>query len=114
MCCFIPSPAISASKAVAVLMTGMGEDGAAGMGAIQAAGGVTLAQSPDTCVVDSMPRSAITRGFASRVVSLSNTCKHSAGKMSSAIGRSRPSRRLFRAVWPPEIQVLEGDRHETV
>ena len=59
------------SKAVAVLMTGMGEDGAAGMGAIQAAGGLTIAQSPDTCVVDSMPRSAIDRGFASRVVSLS-------------------------------------------
>jgi two-component system chemotaxis response regulator CheB len=59
------------NKVVGVLMTGMGEDGAAGMGAIQAAGGVTLAQSPDTCVVDSMPRSAISRGFASRVVSLS-------------------------------------------
>jgi two-component system, chemotaxis family, protein-glutamate methylesterase/glutaminase len=59
------------NKAVAVLMTGMGEDGAAGMGAIQAAGGVTLAQSPDTCIVDSMPRSAISRGFVSRVVSLS-------------------------------------------
>ena len=44
------------NKAVAVLMTGMGEDGAAGMGAIQSAGGFTIAQSPDTCVVDSMPR----------------------------------------------------------
>ena len=58
-------------KAIGVLMTGMGEDGAAGMGAIQAAGGFTIAQSPDTCVVDSMPRSAIERGFATRVVSLS-------------------------------------------
>ncbi len=62
---------VCGNKAVAVLMTGMGEDGAAGMGAIQAAGGVTIAQSPDTCVVDSMPKSAISRGFASRVVSLS-------------------------------------------
>jgi two-component system, chemotaxis family, protein-glutamate methylesterase/glutaminase len=60
------------SKAVAVLMTGMGEDGAAGLGAIQAAGGFTIAQSPDTCVVDSMPRSAIQRGFAARIVSLAN------------------------------------------
>ncbi|HKV04952.1 MAG TPA: chemotaxis response regulator protein-glutamate methylesterase [Candidatus Acidoferrales bacterium] len=58
------------NKAIAVLMTGMGEDGAAGMGAIQAAGGFTIAQSPDTCIVDSMPRSAISRGFAGRVVSL--------------------------------------------
>ncbi|MGA7625577.1 MAG: chemotaxis response regulator protein-glutamate methylesterase [Candidatus Acidiferrales bacterium] len=59
-------------NAVGVLMTGMGDDGAAGLGAIQAAGGTTIAQSPDTCVVDSMPRSAITRGFAGRVVSLPN------------------------------------------
>jgi two-component system chemotaxis response regulator CheB len=58
------------SKAVAVLMTGMGDDGAAGLGAIRAAGGFTIAQSPDTCVVDSMPRSAIDRGFVSRVESL--------------------------------------------
>jgi two-component system, chemotaxis family, protein-glutamate methylesterase/glutaminase len=58
------------NKAIAVLMTGMGEDGAAGLGAVQASGGFTIAQSPETCVVDSMPRSAIERGFASRVVSL--------------------------------------------
>ena len=35
------------SKSVAVLMTGMGDDGAAGMGAVQAAGGFTIAQSPE-------------------------------------------------------------------
>ncbi len=58
------------SRAMAVLMTGMGEDGAAGLGAVQAAGGFTIAQSPETCVVDSMPRAGIARGFASRVVSL--------------------------------------------
>ena len=43
-------------KALGVMMTGMGEDGVAGLGEIQAAGGFTLAQSPETCVVDSMPR----------------------------------------------------------
>jgi two-component system, chemotaxis family, protein-glutamate methylesterase/glutaminase len=58
------------SKAVAVLMTGMGDDGAAGLGAVQAARGYTIAQSPDTCIVDSMPRSAIERGFVSKVVAL--------------------------------------------
>ena len=60
------------SNSVAVLMTGMGDDGAAGMGAIRSAGGATIDQSPDSCVEDSMPRSAIERGFASRIVSLSN------------------------------------------
>jgi two-component system, chemotaxis family, protein-glutamate methylesterase/glutaminase len=60
------------AKAVAVLMTGMGDDGAAGLGAVRAAGGFTIAQSPDTCVVDSMPRAAIDRGFVSRVESLAD------------------------------------------
>jgi two-component system, chemotaxis family, protein-glutamate methylesterase/glutaminase len=60
------------ANALGMLMTGMGDDGAAGLGALKAAGAMTIAQSPDTCVVDSMPRAAIQRGFASRVVSLSN------------------------------------------
>jgi two-component system chemotaxis response regulator CheB len=58
------------TRSIGVLMTGMGDDGAAGLGAIQAAGGHTIAQSPDTCVVDSMPRAAIDRGFAARVAAL--------------------------------------------
>lgn len=57
-------------QAMAVLMTGMGEDGAAGMGAIQAAGGFTVAQSQATCVVFGMPKAAIERGFAMRIVDL--------------------------------------------
>jgi two-component system, chemotaxis family, protein-glutamate methylesterase/glutaminase len=59
-------------NAVAVLMTGMGEDGVAGMSAVLSAGGSTIAQSPESCVVDSMPRTAIERGFAQRVVNLPN------------------------------------------
>ena len=57
-------------QAMAVLMTGMGEDGAAGMGAIQAAGGLTVAQSQATCVVFGMPKAAIERGFVTRIVDL--------------------------------------------
>jgi two-component system chemotaxis response regulator CheB len=56
--------------AVGLLMTGMGEDGAEGLGAIQAAGGVTLAQSEDTCVVSGMPRAAISKGYADKVIPL--------------------------------------------
>jgi len=58
------------NQVVAVQMTGMGDDGAAGLGAVQAAGGYTIAQSPESCIVESMPRSAIERGFAMRVVPL--------------------------------------------
>jgi two-component system, chemotaxis family, protein-glutamate methylesterase/glutaminase len=56
--------------AVGVLMTGMGDDGAGGLGAIKAAGGMTIAQSEESCVVSGMPRSAIVKGYANRIVSL--------------------------------------------
>jgi two-component system, chemotaxis family, protein-glutamate methylesterase/glutaminase len=58
------------SRAVGVLMTGMGEDGAAGLGLIKNAGGMTIAQSEESCVVFGMPKAAIERGFAMRVVAL--------------------------------------------
>jgi two-component system chemotaxis response regulator CheB len=57
-------------KSTAVLMTGMGDDGALEMGTVKAAGGMTIAQSEDSCVVFGMPKAAIERGFAIRVVGL--------------------------------------------
>jgi two-component system chemotaxis response regulator CheB len=58
------------AKGLAVIMTGMGEDGAQGLGMVKAAGGLTLAQSEESCVVYGMPKAAIERGFAMRVVAL--------------------------------------------
>jgi two-component system chemotaxis response regulator CheB len=58
------------AQAMAVLMTGMGEDGAAGLGEIRAAGGFTVAQSQETCVVFGMPKAAIERGYAMRIADL--------------------------------------------
>ena len=57
-------------KGLAVLMTGMGDDGAQGLGAVKAAGGMTIAQNEESCVVYGMPKAAIDRGFAIRVVGL--------------------------------------------
>src|SRR5437667_3168158 len=57
-------------QAVAAIMTGMGDDGASGMGAIRAAGGVTIAQSEESCVVYGMPKAAIDRGYVTRIVHL--------------------------------------------
>jgi two-component system, chemotaxis family, protein-glutamate methylesterase/glutaminase len=56
--------------AVGVIMTGMGEDGAEGLGAIKAAGGMTIAQSEETCVVSGMPRAAILKGHANKIIPL--------------------------------------------
>jgi two-component system chemotaxis response regulator CheB len=58
------------AKAVGVLMTGMGEDGAEGLGAMKAAGAITIAQDEASCVVYGMPKVAIEKGYAQRVVSL--------------------------------------------
>ncbi len=58
------------AQSMAVIMTGMGEDGAAGMGAVQAAGGYTVAQSQETCVVFGMPKVAIEMGYAARIAHL--------------------------------------------
>src|ERR1700694_2273448 len=58
------------TQAMAVLMTGMGEDGAVGLGEVRSAGGYTVAQSQQTCVVFGMPKAAIERGYAMRVADL--------------------------------------------
>lgn len=58
------------TQAVGVLMTGMGDDGAEGLNAVKNAGGLTIAQSEDSCVVYGMPKAAVERGYAQRVVAL--------------------------------------------
>ena len=58
------------SRGVGVIMTGMGDDGAHALGLIKAAGGTTIAQSEQSCVVFGMPKAAIERGHAMRIVDL--------------------------------------------
>jgi two-component system chemotaxis response regulator CheB len=58
------------TQAVGVLMTGMGDDGAEGLGEVKKQGGMTIAQSEESCVVYGMPKAAIERGYAIRVVGL--------------------------------------------
>jgi two-component system chemotaxis response regulator CheB len=58
------------TQVVGILMTGMGDDGAEGLNAVKKAGGLTIAQSEDSCVVYGMPKAAIERGYAQRVVAL--------------------------------------------
>jgi two-component system chemotaxis response regulator CheB len=53
---------------VALLLTGMGSDGADGMVALREAGAVTIAEDERSCVVFGMPAAAIARGGAMHVV----------------------------------------------
>ncbi len=47
------------ARAIGVLLTGMGEDGAEGLSLLKKKGGTTFAQSEESCVVFGMPRRAI-------------------------------------------------------
>jgi two-component system CheB/CheR fusion protein len=49
-------------RAVGVVLSGMGSDGTVGLKAIKAAGGLALAQAPESAQFDSMPRSALAAG----------------------------------------------------
>ena len=59
-----------AERAVGVLLTGVNEDGAAGLARIAAAGGFTVAQDPATAERAEMPEAAIALGAARRVLPL--------------------------------------------
>jgi chemotaxis response regulator CheB len=50
------------ARALAVVLTGLGRDGAVGTAALRAAGGVVLAQSEETSEQSSMPRAAAKAG----------------------------------------------------
>jgi two-component system chemotaxis response regulator CheB len=49
-------------NALGVLLTGMGEDGAAGLYEIRRAGGYTIAQDESTCAIYGMPAAAVAMG----------------------------------------------------
>jgi two-component system chemotaxis response regulator CheB len=57
-------------RAVGLIMTGMGDDGAQGLSEMKEAGAATFAQDESTSVVFGMPREAILRGAASTVLPL--------------------------------------------
>jgi two-component system chemotaxis response regulator CheB len=66
---------------VAALLTGMGADGAEGMVQLKQAGQCTLAEAEESCVVFGMPREAIARGGAEKVVPLLQMPSSIAGAM---------------------------------
>ena len=72
-------------RAVGILMTGMGDDGADGLLEMKQANAFTIAQDEASCVVFGMPREAILRGAAEEILTLS--------KIPSAILRNSSTRK---------------------
>ncbi|WP_259720742.1 chemotaxis protein CheB, partial [Synechococcus sp. CS-1328] len=100
---FGPSPSVDVlfeslaehwgERAVGVVLSGTGSDGARGLRAVRAAGGLTLVQTLDNARFDGMPRAAISLGGAELVLSAREIGQRLAALVSSGadwIGRSLP------------------------
>jgi two-component system response regulator WspF len=76
---------------VAVLLTGMGTDGARGLGRLREAGWLTLAQDRATSVVYGMPQEAARLGAACRVLPLPDIAAAVVTHLGQGDGRARAS-----------------------
>lgn len=61
---------VMGGRAIGVILTGMGADGAMGIKAIHDAGGRTIAQDEESCIVYGMPKVAVSMGGVDRIVPL--------------------------------------------
>lgn len=64
------------NSAVAVILTGMGEDGLAGLHAIVRAGGKVIAQDERSSVVFGMPGAAVQAGLATLILPIEDIASH--------------------------------------
>lgn len=69
-CLFDSGAEIYGSRCIAIMLTGMGKDGAVGMKKIHDAGGFCIAQEASTCVVNGMPGAAVKIGAVNHQVKL--------------------------------------------
>ena len=79
------------NNAVAVIMTGMGDDGARGMLEMKEAGAATIAQDEATSVVFGMPNEAIKRGAVDEILPLKAISKAILARLSAPTSNCLPT-----------------------
>jgi two-component system CheB/CheR fusion protein len=62
-------------RAIAIVLSGVGSDGTKGVQYIKKAGGMVIAQEPESCLQDMMPRYAIGSGCVDHVAAPSEMPK---------------------------------------
>lgn len=72
------------ANALGVIMTGMGDDGAAGLLEMRKAGARTVAQDEESCVVYGMPKEAVQRGAVDKSVPLQSIAREIMAQLSDA------------------------------
>lgn len=75
-------------RALGVILTGMGQDGARGCEALREAGGVILAQDPSSSLIWGMPGAVVRAGWANEVVPLDRMAGRLQARVASARGES--------------------------
>lgn len=69
---FFSAAKVLKKKALAILLTGMGNDGAKGCVEIRKAGGYTITEAENSCVIYGMPKAACDAGGSMEVAELEN------------------------------------------
>jgi two-component system, chemotaxis family, CheB/CheR fusion protein len=84
-------------RAIGIVLSGTGSDGTLGVRAIKAEGGMVMAQIPESCEFDGMPRSAIATGMvdyelspADMALQLMAYVKHAFGRPPRSVTQSTP------------------------
>lgn len=75
------------SRSLGVIMTGMGNDGSFEIGEIHQAGGITIAQSEQSCIVYGMPKVAEQNGFIDYVLDLEDIAPKLVEIVSLSLGK---------------------------
>jgi two-component system CheB/CheR fusion protein len=86
------------ARAIGVILSGTASDGALGLKAVKAEGGITLAQDPESAKYDGMPRSAIATGGVDFILPTDGIAK----ELARIAGHPYVARAAARPELPPE------------